>query len=418
MKVLHVSFDHFSGGAAIAALRLHRAMLTAGIDSKFLVARKQGKDPSIIGPNKVRSIINLILPSIARMLIRTQQSGNYILHSINIFPSRIHLDINRSGADIVNLHWINGETMSIAEVAKIRIPIVWTFHDSWPICGAEHHPIAGGNRHIEGYNRKNRPHGHSGIDIDRWVWKRKLRYWRSLKFNIVCPSKWLAEIVKTSKLFSKSNIVNIPNGLDLATIAQFDQTVARNHLKLPLDKKLILVGTIGYTDNPDKGQAEFISAINLLASAAKISNVEVIVVGAYASKLVNKIAVPIHYLGEFRDDLAMALVYSASDVLVVTSKRENLPNVIVEAFSCACPVVAFNVGGIQELIDHKNNGYLVESGDILGLVKGMQWVLEDTARHFLLQQRAREKIKELCDINKIVAQYIRFYKNCLENRYV
>ena len=52
--------------------------------------------------------------------------------SISVFPSKLYLKINKIEADIVNLHWICNEMISIEEIQKIKKPIVWTIVDMWP----------------------------------------------------------------------------------------------------------------------------------------------------------------------------------------------------------------------------------------------------------------------------------------------
>jgi len=59
--------------------------------------------------------------------------------------------INSSDADIVHLHWVQGEMLSISDINKIKKPIIWSLHDMWGFCGAEH--ISWDNRWKEGYNK-------------------------------------------------------------------------------------------------------------------------------------------------------------------------------------------------------------------------------------------------------------------------
>ena len=66
--------------------------------------------------------------------------------------------------DLVHLHWINNEMISIEQIGKITKPIVWTLHDMWPYCGAEHY--TNDRRFIDGYNKKNKPGYEKGFDIE------------------------------------------------------------------------------------------------------------------------------------------------------------------------------------------------------------------------------------------------------------
>ena len=85
------------------------------------------------------------------------------MHSFNWFPSLLDREINKSDNDIVNLHWIQNEMISIESISRIKKPIVWTFHDAWAFCGTEHYPNGlEDDRYIKGYKKNNRPSNESG----------------------------------------------------------------------------------------------------------------------------------------------------------------------------------------------------------------------------------------------------------------
>ena len=58
---------------------------------------------------------------------------------MNVILSKNLKLINSLKPDYVNLHWIGNETISISDVNKIDAKIIWTLHDMWPFCGAEHY---------------------------------------------------------------------------------------------------------------------------------------------------------------------------------------------------------------------------------------------------------------------------------------
>jgi hypothetical protein len=80
--------------------------------------------------------------------------------------------------------------MAISDIARIRKLIVWTLHDMWAFCGADHYTTD--QRWCEGYRRDNRPVHESGFDLNRHTWQRKRQHWRR-PLQIVCPSQWLAD---------------------------------------------------------------------------------------------------------------------------------------------------------------------------------------------------------------------------------
>ena len=93
------------------------------------------------------------------------------------------------------------------------------------------------------------------------------------------------------------------------------------------------------------------------------------------------------------DDVTLSLVYSAADVFVTPSKEDNLPNTVLESLACGTPCVAFNIGGMPDLIEHQKNGYLAQPFDTSDLARGIQWVLEDSSRYAQLGDRARKKVE-------------------------
>jgi glycosyltransferase involved in cell wall biosynthesis len=69
-------------------------------------------------------------------------------------------------------------------------------------------------------------------------------------------------------------------------------------------------------------------------------------------------------------------VYSAADMFVAPSLQDNLPNTVMEALACGTPSVAFDIGGMSDMIVHKQNSYLAKPFDVHDLVRGLEWVVE------------------------------------------
>jgi glycosyltransferase involved in cell wall biosynthesis len=92
---------------------------------------------------------------------------------------------------------------------------------------------------------------------------------------------------------------------------------------------------------------------------------------------------------------------------------ENLPNIVLEAMACGTPCVAFKQGGVPDLIDHKECGYLAQSYDTGDLARGISWVLEDQRRHSELARRARQKVAADFNLNYVAARYRALYQELL-----
>ena len=83
--------------------------------------------------------------------------------------------------------------ISIKNIGTLNYKKVWTFTDMWPMSGTEHYPDY--NRYINGYNSLNKPNENYGIDLDKFVWEKKKKYFKN-SFKIISISGWLKKKIK------------------------------------------------------------------------------------------------------------------------------------------------------------------------------------------------------------------------------
>ena len=120
-----------------------------------------------------------------------------------------------------------------------------------------------------------------------------------------------------------------------------------------------------------------------------------------------------HYLGRLNDDISLALVYAAADIFVAPSLEDNLPNTVMEALACGTPSVAFKIGGMPDMIEHQENGYLAHPFEVEDLALGINWVLEDTERYNQLCIRARQKVAQEFTLELQAQKYLELYSEIL-----
>ena len=415
MKPLIVSYSDINGGAARAAYRLHKAFTLHHIHSKMMVSRKSSDDPDVISPqSKMTKAGAMLLLYLSRKITKLQKTSNTVLHSLNIFPSGLYDRINDIGADVVNLHWINHEAVSVEQVGRIKKPVVFTLHDMWAFCGAEHYyGDHTGARFVEGYETFNRPRGHGGIDLDRWIWSRKKKYWTKPR-HVVCPSNWLADCARSSALMRDWPIHVIPYAIDLDRFRPLDKSFCRSALGLPLDSPIIAFGAIGGTRDPRKGYDLLQSAIDILSPEVRLTEIKYIVFGQSQPKLPSNCSSNIQYMGYLHDDWSLALLYNSADAMVVPSRQEAFGQTASEAQACGCPVVAFNATGLKDVVEDRKTGYLAEPFSPEDLARGIKWVLEDPERGKTLSRAARDRAERLWNPGKVVDQYMNVYQEAID----
>jgi glycosyltransferase involved in cell wall biosynthesis len=388
MKVTLVSQADGGGGAARAAYRLHRSLIDADVNCRMRVARKTTDDPHVVTScGRASRVFDLIRPKLGALPEKLRQSSNPIHHSLAWVPSRLSDDPLLQDADVVNLHWVGHEFMSINDVGRIKQPTVWTLHDSWAFCGSEHHPDGpGDDRYIRGYLRGTSRPGDSGLDLDRWTWVRKYRAWSERRV-VISPSRWLADCAQRSKLMRDWPIHVVPNPLQVMLYRPWPRNIARELFRLPTDAPIVLFGAVGGTGNSSKGGDLLWPALRLLGQS--LPTCHAVVLGESAPMEPRQVGMPVHYIGKLQDDQALAMLYSAADLVVIPSRMENLPQSGTEALSCGTPVVAFDCSGLPDVVQHKETGYLARPYDVTDLATGMLWILEDPARHRGLCDAAR-----------------------------
>ena len=409
MKVLHLGYSDKSGGASIGMMRLHSSLLNHGIDSNVLVGEKLTNLKSVHGPStSLEKIINEIKIILSRQKYLYQFNGKYS-HSLNLFSSKTIKRINKINPDLVNLHWINNELISIKEISNIKIPIVWSFHDMWPMCGGEHY--SENDRYKLGYDRVSKEKNESGLDLNLFLWKRKKKFWNSKINHIVCGSNWLKNKTSESYLFKNHKISVVPPALELNEWFPVDQIKAREILKLPKNKKILLFMSTNGTKDLRKGY-EF---INLLQKNFLKRNQDINILTIGNEKKINFDNRIITINKSFDGDpISLKILYSAADLLLVPSLMEAFGQVAIEAAACGTPSIAFKNTGVIDAIDHKNTGYLANYMDQKDFEEGIEWILKQlsTDKNFFLNRCVEFTSKNFS--SRIVAEkYFQIYKSIL-----
>ena len=406
MKILIVNSSDIQGGSARAAYRLHRALLDAGVDSQMLVQSKNNDDYTVIGSRtKVQKVFAKLRPTFDSLPMRLYKNRIKVLFSQSWVPFGGIVDrINELNPDIVHLHWICGGMMRIEDVARIKVPIVWSLHDMWVFTDGYHYDS---DFDIQNHGLPSEPK----LMIKKKIAKRKAKTYKNIKsMTIIGLSAWLNDCSKNSALLGGKRHINLPNLIDTKVFSSFDKQQARSLFNLPADKKLVLFGAMGATSDPRKGFKELLKALEYISA-----EYELIVFGSSVPKEPQGFKQKAYYLGNLHDDVSLRILYSAADVMVVPSLQENLSNTIMESLACGVPVIGFDIGGNSDLIEHKKNGYLAKPYETQDLAQGVKWVLNNH-NYDSLCNNARKKIITEFDSKVVVKKYIELYKGII-NQY-
>jgi glycosyltransferase involved in cell wall biosynthesis len=110
------------------------------------------------------------------------------------------------------------------------------------------------------------------------------------------------------------------------------------------------------------------------------------------------------------------MAYCAADVFVAPSRQDNLPNTAIEAQACGTPVVAFDIGGLPDIVVHRESGWLAKAFDTADLAAGIQWVIEDAGRRARLGESARGFALERYSELVIARRYMDVYSAALSGK--
>ncbi len=315
-------------------------------------------------------------------------------------------------ADIIHCHNLHTNYFNLKMLTKISAikPVVWTFHDMWPITAHCAHSFDGELKESGFFTCPS-------LDIyppiawhnEKYLEKKKSIIYAKSNFHITTPSEWLANKVRQSILKDKPISV-IYNGIDISVfnpLSRSDLTKLRFDLNLPQDKKIILVVAKRGQSNPWKG-GNYAQEI----MKAFMDNPEVFFVDLGGDK--NQTTDKIKTVSYINNEGILAKYYSAADMLLYPSLADNCPLVVLEAMACGLPIVSFNTGGILELVEHKINGYIARYKDTNDLKNGVEYLLNLPPQEIeKMRQYSINKIKSGFTIEKMADQYVEVYKSLL-----
>ena len=415
MRILIVNTSERTGGAAVAANRLMEALKNNGIKAKMLVRDKETSSLTVCAlSSKWYTQWNFLWERFV-IWLHLHFSRE---HLFEIDIANCGTDITKlpefQEADVIHLHWVNQGMLSLQNIRKILDsgkPVVWTMHDMWPATAICHYA-----RGCEAFHTECRhcPLMPGVLDFSHRVWKQKQHMLKGQHVTYVTCSQWLADEVRKSALLKGQVVTSIPNPIDSYVFRPLDKQEARHSLGLPTDKRIILFVSQRVTD-PRKGMSYFVDAVGKLVERhpEMKQNTVIAILGGHAETVASQLSLPTCPLGYVNNPKRIVEVYNSADVFVLPSLEDNLPNTLMESMACGVPCVGFLVGGIPEMIDHRQNGYVASFRDVDDLAAGIRYVL-DEADYAELSRRSVQKVARNYSQQSVAKRYLEVYESAMK----
>ncbi len=407
-RVLHVSLSDYRGGADIAARRIFQAGREAGVDARMAVRASQNPTDGVSVIPLSASRQRLATTSMA-VASRVQKSSNPFHRSLNVIPTG-GITVPGFSPDVVHLHWVGSNTLSLAEIQEIPQPVVWTLHDSWPFAGAEHHPsYPADRRFIEGYQRRNRVDA-SRIDVDGWIWGRKRRTWER-RFYLTAPSTWMADQARSSVLMSGQPIVVIPNPVE--PVQPRSQLKSRDDLGISPDAFVVVTAGIGGVEVSSKGWGVLRNALQHMAVLSP--GVHLVIIGQEDRPQDIPAGVECTVTGRLTGSHAVARAMACGDIFVTSSTVESFGLAAAEASAMGIPVVAPAATGLLDVVVDGETGWTFPAGNDQALTDILVAAKNDPHERQRRGNQGRLRAETLWSPQVVGQQYRDLYESVLKS---
>lgn len=415
MNILQINTAADTGGAGVAMSRLHRALTDQGHRSQIVARLRKTAQPDVLtiseavgaGNSAVHRLLNNVRMQLDAWFVlpRLYRSTEQLLHSA-LFEQ----------AEVIQLHNLHSWYFNYELLPQMaaRKPVVWTLHDMWAFTGHCAYSYDCNRWQtgcfdcplLRGDGRRLVEPRPTLLDRTARQWKKKRELYRDSQLHIVAPSEWMADQARASVLGDALSFRCIPNGIDLAVFSPRDQAKARQALGIRREAKVILF-VAAKVSQRRKGLGYLYEALHSLRD---IGDVILVTVGSAGANqpLIEGFA-QIH-LGQTADESQLSLAYSAADLYVLPTLADNQPLTVLESVASGTPVVAFDVGGIPEMIAHLDSGYLARYKDAGDLAAGMRTILDDDALRAHMRDRCRETAVARYDLQTQARRYVELYE--------
>jgi len=356
MRIVHLNYDALEkGGASIAMIRIHRALRAQGVDSIIACVAHAETEHSVL---LKRPVVNRVVQVLAKCVMRVLFRG---CHSTGFVPSGIVSQINALKPDVVVLHWLQQDTVSMRELTRIQAPMLWMHHDLWPTKGIKAHDL------LPYWWRWYWPWARLTDSLVRWNKRRVFAKLRG-RLTPVAASAWTCSEIVRSGAFGDTKPMQIALPLPESFL-----TACRALSETPrvrTTKFTVLNGSRDGFSGGLKGGDRLLAALRLLTSEAR-AQMRLQIVGR-ADQQVEDCGIEVEYLG-WRPADELPRTYRGADVFAFPSRQETFGQTKIESLACGTPVLAFDETACAEGLDHLRTGYIAKPDDIADFAAGLRY---------------------------------------------
>lgn len=379
--------------------RLHEALRRIGVESRVLVRTSPGPGnavETVATRGDADDLFRAVRDAVVRQYVELNRTSVTNTHfSLHIDGADLSRVPAVTSSDVVHLHW-TGAFQTPPDVRALfdAKPVVWTLHDLEPLTGGCHFPAG-----CEGYvdDCAHCPQlARDPFRVTATTLRDKKTLWAGVRPTFVAPSRYIADRARSSAVaqLAGASIVHIPHGIDVEAFRPRSKADARRELGVPVDGFYVLCGS-NYNAEMRKG----LRFLDRILGAAKArsqlapSELKLLTVGEPKLDLHEVDGTGVVQLGRVCLDL-MPSVYAAADVFLHPSVEDNFPGMLLESLSCGTPAVAFDVGGIADIVQDGVAGLLAPAGDELAMAAALSSLIDDRPRLQRMSARARAHAEE------------------------
>lgn len=409
LRIAIVHASDLGGGAERSVVSLHRGLRAAGHASTLFVGEQKTDEPGVVKIPYARGVPG------SRRVARTLERRFGWQDIYN--PSFRRLATLLDGQfDIVHFHSLWGSSgyadLSALPAITRRIPGILTLRDYWMLTGhcAVYFDCM---RWQTGCGRCPDLTIQPAIPVDgtHYNWRRKQRVIAASNLHVVGISDHVKQQVERSPIFAGKPVSRIYNGIDLDVFrpcSEEQRRQQRHALGIADDEVAILMA--GQTvEGLRQGIATryAVQAINALPATSKV---RALVIGRSAPRVAELLQIPAVVLPYQTDPAAMAKLYQSSDTTLVTSEVEAFGRIGAESQACSTPVVAFDSGGIPEVVGQDVGGLVVPRRDSAGLLQALAAMVVDQSMRQRLAAGGLAHVRTEFDQREVTAHYLGLYR--------